>query len=359
MGERARAFAARLGDAWRPSVGYRWGGRIRSISGFSRWLGGQAPDVVYVLDMALAGVVASAWHRVRHRAPFVIDTGDAITALARSGGERGPLGLAVTASLERYSLRAADALVVRGSYHRELLAAEGVEATFIPDGVDLTQVVPVDGVPMRRALGLGDALVVGLVGASIWSPALNLTYGWDLIELLGLVRDLPVRGLLIGDGSGIEHLRSRAEALGVTDRIVFAGRRPMAELPSLLAACDVCLSTQTNDLPGNVRTTGKLPLYLACGRYVLASRVGEAARVLPDEMLVQYNGTVDRDYPARLAERVRDLVANRDRLAAGGGGPALARQHFDYDRLIPRVEDVLEQVLGRPHAIAAAPAGRS
>jgi hypothetical protein len=76
-------------------------------------------------------------------------------------------------------------------------------------------------------------------------------------------------------------------------------------------------------------------------------------------MLVQYNGTVDRDYPARLAERVRDLVANRDRLAAGGGGPALARQHFDYDRLIPRVEDVLEQVLGRPHAIAAAPAGRS
>jgi hypothetical protein len=49
---------------------------------------------------------------------------------------------------------------------------------------------------------------------------------------------------------------------------------------------DICLSTQTNDVVGWVRTTGKLPLYLAAGRYVLASRVGEAARVLPEEMLV-------------------------------------------------------------------------
>ena len=111
--------------------------------------------------------------------------------------------------------------------------------------------------------------------------------------------------------------------LGVEDRIVFAGRRPLAELPEILSACDVCLSTQTNDIPGNVRTTGKLPLYLACGRYVLASRVGEAARVLPGEMLVPYEGTVDKEYPSRLAERVRALAAAPSRLSLG------AQRHRD------------------------------
>lgn len=358
MGDRARAFAARLAHAWRPVIAYRTGGRLRSITAFSRWLARESPDVVYVLDMALAGVVASAWHRLRRGTPFVVDTGDAIAALARSAGDRGLLGLAVTTALERYAVRAADALVVRGSYHQELFASQGVEATFVPDGVDLTQFAPVDGRPTRRALGLDDSLVVGLVGASIWSPGLNLTYGWDLVELLGLVRDLPVRGLLVGDGSGVEHLRARAAALGVGDRLVFTGRRALAELPALLAACDICLSTQTNDVPGNVRTTGKLPLYLACGRYVLASRVGEAARVLPDEMLVPYQGTVDREYPKRLAERVRDVAAHRERLAAGFDGIALARQHFDYDRLAPRVDGVLVQVLAGAQAVATAPAGR-
>ena len=95
---------------------------------------------------------------------------------------------------------------------------------------------------------------------------------------------------------------------------MFAGRRPLTELPALLAACDICLSTQTNDVPGNVRTTGKLPLYLACGRYILASNVGEAARVLPPEMLVPY----DEQTPpaAKPAAPVAPVLPSRRQSAA-------------------------------------------
>ena len=38
-----------------------------------------------------------------------------------------------------------------------------------------------------------------------------------------------------------------------------------------LSIMDVCISTQSNDLVGMVRTTGKLPLYLAYGKYVIAN----------------------------------------------------------------------------------------
>ncbi len=347
MADRASAFASRLSGRWHATTACRRSRGAAGISSFARWLRETAPDVVYVLDMGVAGVLASAWRTLGRSTPLVIDTGDAIAALARSSGMRGPLGLLATSALERFSLRAADHIVVRGTFHRELLAKQGIDTTVIPDGVDLAVFSPRDGTAMRRAVDLGDGLVVGLVGSSVWSPPLGIAYGWDLIEMLAQVRDLPVRGLLVGDGSGIGHLRERARVLGVEDRIVFAGRRPLPELPGILSACDICLSTQTNDIPGNVRTTGKLPLYLACGRYVLASSVGEAARVLPGEMLVPYEGTVDKGYPSRLAERVRALAAAPSRLSLGAGGIAIARQHFDYDMLAGRLETVLTKVARR------------
>jgi glycosyltransferase involved in cell wall biosynthesis len=86
-------------------------------------------------------------------------------------------------------------------------------------------------------------------------------------------------------------LKARCQELGIEGLVEFAGRVPYAELPGWLHRMDICLSMQTNDVVGWVRTTGKLPLYLAAGRFVLASRVGEAARVLPEEMLVDGEDT--------------------------------------------------------------------
>jgi hypothetical protein len=108
---------------------------------------------------------------------------------------------------------------------------------------------------------------------------------------------------------------------------------------------DICLSTQSNDLAGQVRTTGKLPLYLACDRFVLASEVGEAARVLPQEMLVPYAGTKDEQYPERLAERIRTLAGQPERLNRHGQSRTIAQSHFDYDVLAARVGRTIQEIL--------------
>lgn len=348
MADRARAFASRIAQHWHVDTAYRTGGRFGSVTDFSQWLSRTSPDIVYVFDMSLAGVLAASWYRWRTYTPLIIDTGDAITALARS--IRGPAGVAATALLERLALASANHLVVRGTFHKELLARDGVTVTLIPDGVDLGLFTPRDGRAARAQLGISDELTVAVLGSCVWSPTLQMAYGWDLVELLGLLKGERIRGILIGDGSGVSHLQQRARELGVEHQMVFAGRRALHELPELLAACDVCLSTQTNDVPGNVRTTGKLPLYLACGRYMLASQVGEARYVLPAEMLVPYDGTVDRAYPSRLAERVRALLHDRSRLQLGAQGTIVAREHFDYNLLAQRVSDVLTAVsAGLPH----------
>ena len=157
----------------------------------------------------------------------------------------------------------------------------------------------------------------------------------------------PVRGIIIGDGSGIEVLRGRCEEYGIAADIEFAGRVPYHVLPERLRQFDICLSTQTNDVIGNVRTTGKLPLYLAAGRFVLASRVGEAARVLPSEMLVEFRGNADPDYPARLADRLIRLIEAETDFSHRPECVALARTHFDYDLLTLRVAAVIREALAR------------
>jgi glycosyltransferase involved in cell wall biosynthesis len=341
MAERATAFADRLGAAFASRLIFRTGGKIGAVGRMLRSLAEFRPAKCYVFDLAASGVAAAGLYRHLTGTPFVVDTGDAVVELGRALG-RGRAGLAATRAMEAYALRAASAMVVRGSYHQDLLARRGVQSDFIPDGVTVDQFVPPEA-PKRDP---DRPLVIGLVGSSVWASARQTCYGAELVELIRLLRQrrLKARGVMIGDGTGIAVLQQRCREGGLENAVEFAGRVPYAELPRRLREFDISLSTQTNDIVGNVRTTGKLPLYLAAGRFVLASKVGEAARILPPAMLVPFTGACDPDYPAKLAERVAELVADRTDFSHRPECVALARAHFDYDRLAPRVAGVLHGV---------------
>lgn len=347
MDVRARAFAERLQADHDVRLVHRGRGKVLALVAIFFRLLVMRPHVAWVLDIAYSGVLATWLASVLAWFPWVIDTGDPIVELARSMG-RGRLGLALTRLLEWLALGRASHVVVRGTFHEEWLRARGwTNVTTIQDGVDVAAVAaaasPTAREKTRAELGFGDALVIGVVGSLSWSEPLGIGYGWDLVEVIGLMREAPVRGLIVGDGPGEERLRKRAAELGVAERIVFAGRVPYERLPALLAAMDVALSTQTDDLVGRFRTTGKLPLYLAAGRYVLASDVGEAKRVLPAEMLVPFEGTSDPRYPMKLAERLGRLVAD-PALLRTELGPQVARGHFDYMELSARVKRILDGV---------------
>ena len=344
MAERARAFSRELAHVFDITVAYRHDDKHRAIREFLAVLGAFRPHVSYVFDLAYSGVFAAALHRARAGCPWVVDTGDAIYALAKSAGLRGPLGTLFTGALEQFGLRAASAVVVRGTEHRTLLSHYGIDATVIQDGVDVAQFLPRSVEDLRSQLGLHDVLSIGVLGSSNWRERHGTAAGWELLELLKRFRGRPVKGVLIGDGSGIPVLRQRCSQQGLDRSLLFIGRVPYASLPDYLSAVDVFLSTQTNDVVGRVRTTGKLPLYLASGRYVLASRVGEAARVLPEEMLVEYRGVVDADYPDRLAERIETLLAKPERLQAARALIQVAWKQFSYPILAKRLRPLLERM---------------
>ena len=342
MGYRARSLTAHLQERYDIRIAYCKGDKLRSIFSFIRFLVQLKPTISYVFDMSYSGVLAAWLYRIPFRNCLIVDTGDAIYELVRSTGSRGWLGLWLTKRFEKFSFRMANGIVVRGRFHQQWLSEKGIKAEVVQDGVDARQFAHFKDEHLRTRYKLDDVLTLGLVGSSVWSEKLGMCYGWELVETIRLLKDAPVKGIIIGDGSGISHLKAFCQKYSIEDKILFLGYVPYEKLPSYLNMIDVCLSTQTNNLVGQVRTTGKLPLYLAAGRYILASAVGEAALVLDKEMLVEYEGIKDDQYPQRLAERVQGILEHPEVLERSAGNVALARKYFDYSILAERMGDFIE-----------------
>lgn len=346
-GVRAKMFADRLSSAWDIHFIYRptpkWKGILSFIQSALRF----RPDIIYVMDTAYTGVLAGCIAKKLTGCKLITDTGDVAYELAKSSGTYSKQQLALINWTEQIAIENSDCLVVRGSYHKSWLEKQGIDnVVFVPDGVDINAVKPVDATAIKTKLGLDNHLVVGMVGTMFWSKKHQMCYGWDIVEALASLKDVPVKALLVGDGDGRTILENRAQQLGIANRIVFTGRIPYDNLDRYLSAMDVCVSTQSNDLVGMVRTTGKLPLYLAYGKYVVATDVGEAKKVLPDVgCLLPYTGVRDDSHPSRLATQVRKLLDQPKLLQIAEEARQIARDNFDYQMLVRRVEKACQALV--------------
>jgi glycosyltransferase involved in cell wall biosynthesis len=335
---RARQLFAGRKDTEVLFAGSGTAGAVRALRAIVR----ARPRLTYLIDVGISTAVAAPAARLLG-SRVVLDTGDLAFALARSTGSRSYLGLAAVWAGERLLLGLSSHVVVRGTAHLSMLADR--PASYAPDMAP-EHARPAPGDAIRERLGLQGAFVVGLVGSLVRAPRLEISYGWDVIE--ALPRTSPrVHALIVGDGDGLPQLRLRARQLGVAERCRFPGYVEPEAIAEWIGAMDAGLSTQSGDAVGAVRTTGKLPLYLACGCPVLASDVGEARRLLgPLGWTIPYSGVVDRGYPVRLAERIQrwaddPLGAPRRRRQA----IELSRTAFNPDRVRQSVNDVIEPLL--------------
>ena len=304
-------------------------------------------SLLYVIDVGPINLLAGTLAKVLLRTRFVIDTGDLIYELAVAEGSPF-LVRAIKKVSERLSLTLSDAIVVRGAFHKELLQKRGYRNVFcIPDGVDTSFSYLRDVTELRRDLKLQDVTTVGLMGTTHWNRRTQTCNGWELVEAIALLRDLPVVGLLIGDGSGLRMLKRRAFQLKIGDKVKFFGRLPYDRLPNYLSLIDICLLTQPNNLCGWVRTTGKLPEYLALGRYIIATEVGAVATILGDKRmgkLLPYEGVQDDSYPPKLADTIRCLIHDKGRSKDTKVSVSVAKRRFDYRVLAGQLETALDAV---------------
>jgi len=228
------------------------------------------------------------------------------------------------------------------------------EVSYIPDGVDLDRFQPGDASALRRELGVDGALTIGLVGSLNWNEKYQTCYGDEIVEAMPHLHDLLVKGIIVGGGTGLAHLKEKAARLGVADRIVFVGPVPHAAVPEYVRALDVCVSTQTPDEVGKMRSTSKMGEYLACNRYVISSDVSEETREMLSSVgvLLPYDGLTDREYPKRIAAEARKVVAHPDLLARAANAREEACLRFDRRELSRKLGAVIDATLDcSPHKL--------
>lgn len=330
MGIRARSFCIHLNKHWDVSIAYKTSSRFQSVVNNLILLFKFKPKKIVVLDCHFSGVIAAIVYFLFTGKSYVLDTGDAIFHLGKAIG-RGNIGQISTYLLEKVGMSLANRIIVRGRSHLKYLGNKANNAVWIPDGVDVQQFQ----VSKLNKFSPLSKIVIGMVGSLIWNNKSNFCYGMELIDVVyGLSKQqkVPVEGIIIGDGSGLENLKKKTSELGLTEKIKFLGRVDYNELPDLIAMFSIALSNQTNNIVGEVRTTGKLPLYLASGCFIISTNIGEASRVLPNEMLVDCSGEYNFDFPQKCVELILNKMNKLDTFVFDEG-PSIAKKLFDYSRL--------------------------
>ena len=156
-----------------------------------------------------------------------------------------------------------------------------------------------------------------------------------------------VKFLLVGDGNQRSRLEALTQELGLSDTVLFLGRRK--DVPGILACCDLfVLPSWAEGLPNSVLEA------MASGLPVVATRVGGTPEIIEDGV----NGLlVAPKEPHALALAIMQILENGEfarRIAQSARGRA--RAQFGFDRLLSELDNLYFEA--QPHETSLHYAGR-
>ncbi len=253
-------------------------------------------------------------------------------------GEGGITASAEIARASREALRGADRVICVSGDLADKVCRLGVapeRVTVVPNGMDPQAFAPGDRSEARRGLGWPlERKVILYVGNIFRTKGLD-----ELAEAAAqLARDGREDFLVVLAGPEGEYgpqLRERIAGLGLGERCLLLGAQPHERVPELMRACDIfCLPSWREGSPTVI------PEALACGKPVVATRVGGIPELLSDPRL-------------GLLVPPRDSSALAEALAAALERPwdsqalVQAAQQYSHRNLAARIEQVWRRVAGQ------------
>ncbi len=248
--------------------------------------------------------------------------------------------------VQRLMWRLPDQLLSVSENHRQTLAQTiGINPDrirVIPNGVALDRFHRVDRratTALRQQFNIpADHVVIGSVGRLVEVKQYPLL----ITALAGLVRQqIPVSGVLIGDGPLRSALQAQAQALGITDRVHFLGRRD--NVPDLLPLLDIfTLCSRSEGMSNTILEA------MAFGLPVVATAVGGTPE------MVRHGETgylVPSQDAQRLEAALRQLLSDADQCQRmGRRGRYRTETMFSLSAMV----DAYEQFTGRylPRSLA-------
>ena len=241
---------------------------------------------------------------------------------------------------ERLNLNAAARIFVVSEVERRNLLRLGIADEKIivnPNGVDTESFRPdIGGVKARQELGIKEGeILAGFVGTfGPWHGVLTLAEA-----ITRMPDDRPVRFLLVGAGRFRDEVERTIRTAGRKDRVIFTGHLEHERVPALLDACDILLSPHVPLEDGSefFGSPTKLFEYMAMGKAIVASRLGQIGDVLEDE---ESGLLIEPGNAGQLAEAILRLSGSRDlRERLGNAARRAAVERHTWKQNAQRVID--------------------
>jgi glycosyltransferase involved in cell wall biosynthesis len=116
-----------------------------------------------------------------------------------------------------------------------------------------------------------------------------------------------VRFMIVGEGFLAGYLRNLTYQLGIEDKVIFTGAVDHDQIPYYIAAADICVASFRDTKVTRCKSPLKIVEYLASGKPVVASLVGEVRKMVGGVgVLVKSN-----DYRA-LAQGIIFLLTHKE-----------------------------------------------
>jgi glycogen(starch) synthase len=242
--------------------------------------------------------------------------------------------------VERRMTRGADHVITCSHFMREqvadVFAVARERVTAIPNGIDPTDLQPVDDLPRLRArFAAPDEKLVLLVGRLVYEKGFHLA----LDALPGLIRRVgKVRFLIAGSGTAEAELKAQAERLGLMEHGTFIGWTGDDVLHSLYRIADLCL------VPSIYEPFGLVALEaMASGCPCIVADTGGLREVVPRGRRVglRFRASNVRSLE-RMAQQLLTDDALRERLVAEASEHVL---RFDWAEVARETTAVYERLL--------------
>ena len=329
------ALALRDGGRW--VAGRRYGTRLAQIARTF------APDAIVEthIDFVASGAAAARAAGV----PLILDDVSPIYEASLDGIGLAALGRAVY----RRNLRGAHRVVaVTSELARHFVAcgADPERVSVVSNGLWLEQFLPgAEGGDIRARHDLpSDAFVILFVGSFQNYHRVDLLI--DAVTLMA--QPMECRLLLVGAGPTEAEMRTRAQAMHPGHGVVFAGRRPHAEIASYVAACDVAIMPATNRYGDPM----KLYEYMAAGRAIVAPD----APMVRDLLVDGETALLTSPDPRAIANALTRLAASPALRRRLGAAAAAAAAQFSWTE---RARSLLDQAGLHPAPAGACAGGYS
>lgn len=238
------------------------------------------------------------------------------------------------------TLKRADRVMVINNKLREYVISLGApqeRTQVLRAGVDTKQFsLCSSGAPVRKQYGLMERDIVLFFMGWLYKFSGLKEVALQLAES----KNHNLKLLVVGDGDIYEKLHELREEYNLQDRIILTGKKPYREIPSFIAASDICLlpAYPWEPIIQNIVPI-KMYEYMAMGKPVISTRLPGIVEEFGED-----KGVVYIDKPEDTIAKAIELTQGSSVKALGSKARSFV-EGYSWDKVTDEFEEILKQVI--------------